>query len=127
MRKSLTHRGEVVEVLVRKSGIKIITLAKKIGKNPGTIYNWFSYPNLGWDKIEKIGKVIGHDFRIEFPEMPMYMDKSQSLSPNILSEPEEKYGTANQLKRCLQELELIKSKYISLLEVHNKLLRELKK
>ena len=123
MKKSEEHRGEIVEKIVRKSGIKLTSLVKLVGvKSHGTLYNWFSYQNLDWEKIEKIGRAIGHDFRIEFPDMPVYLKNIQT--PIEVNEPIEGYGNYDPLKKCNEEMELWRSKYINLLETHNKLLKD---
>ena len=62
------HSGEIVELAVRRKGICISELSRRMHVNRRSIYNWFQQKNLPPPNIRKIGLVIRHDFSKEFPE-----------------------------------------------------------
>lgn len=119
----MKDRGAIVEQVVRKSGVKLTTIRDRLKINYGTIYNWFSYPQLEWEHIERIGRVIGHDFRVEFPDMPVYLEVKEETE--VVGEPKEDYGY-DPLKRQVKETDMWRNKYIQLLEKYNELLKNAK-
>lgn len=101
--------------MVRQSHIPISEIARKIGYNRKSIYDFFHNPELPLDTIIKIGKVIRHDFRQDFPEL-------FAFNKNELNELTEAYGN-NRLEECVKEKDEWMHKYITLLEQHNALLK----
>ncbi|CCM10096.1 Putative uncharacterized protein [Cardinium endosymbiont cEper1 of Encarsia pergandiella] len=65
----MQHRGEIIENVVRRSGISISVLAEKIGISRNTLYNRFKEKNLSYDFILTLGKVLHYNFAVHFPEM----------------------------------------------------------
>jgi hypothetical protein len=63
------HRGEIVEKVVRRSGYPLTKLSSRLGISRNTLYNRFLYPNLSGQFISEVGKLIHHDFTVEFPEL----------------------------------------------------------
>ena len=110
----MKHRGEIVEKIIRQSHIPISEIARKIGYNRKSIYDFFHNAELPLDTILKIGKVIRYDFRNEFPELFSFK--------NELNDFPESYGN-QQLEDCVKEKNEWMFKYISLLEQHNALLK----
>jgi hypothetical protein len=113
------HRGEIVQKAVRASNMTLAAIARQIGYDRTSLYNFFLNPELPFDIIIKIGKVIHYDFRKDFPELFIHNPA------NIVSEPEIKYQSQT-LNDCLKEKENWRSKYYALLEEHNDLLRRTK-
>ena len=105
----MVHRGEIVEKIVRQSNVPIVKVAKLMGKNPKTLYNWFGEENLNLQKILDIGKVIHHDFSEQFKELKDLPNQLMIVAENV-----EPYGKE----------ENFKEKYYRLLEEQNALLRE---
>jgi hypothetical protein len=69
-----SHRGQVVQsVMANKklNGHKItqVWLAQKLGISRKTIENWLDKHDLDAVKIREVGRAIGHDFSIQFPEL----------------------------------------------------------
>ncbi|MBE9583765.1 helix-turn-helix domain-containing protein [Mucilaginibacter sp. JRF] len=103
MDKHLQQHGQLVEAAVRRRGINLSDLAKELGVNRRTIYNWFQSPNLKRDVIYRIGLRIGHDFSVEFPELftsDMFSNErmrtlaySNTITGNEGSDWKEKYIT----------------------------------
>ncbi|WP_040478844.1 TetR/AcrR family transcriptional regulator [Mariniradius saccharolyticus] len=117
----LTHRGKILREVVDKycaaQGSTISAVAQKAGYNQATIYRHFEKEDLPFHIIRKYGKAMGHDFRMEYPEMEEEMA--------AWSEPTEKYGNYTQtLSEVVLERDQWREKYYRLLEIHNKLLME---
>ena len=65
----MIHRDEIVEQVIRESGYSITNIAQKLGKSRRWMYLLFDNPNIPIDLILQIGKIIYHDFSLEFPEV----------------------------------------------------------
>ncbi|MGI2299362.1 helix-turn-helix domain-containing protein [Candidatus Cardinium hertigii] len=102
----MQHRGEIIENVVRRSGISISVLAEKIGISRNTLYNRFKEKNLSYDFILTLGKVLHYNFAVHFPEM-----KSDRTLPDD----------------ARTELFQLEQKYENLLEKYNWLLKFLLK
>lgn len=93
---------------VRKSKIPIKTIAEEAGYTGRHMYNLFETEELALELFIKIGKIIGHDFSNELPELAAY---------SVIKEPEVVYETNLQYKQ----------KYLELLEKHVQLIEEMKR
>jgi len=103
------HRGEMVELAIRKSGYTITTISEKLGVSRNTLYNKFQKPNLNYDFIALVGQLIHYDFSNEFPVLKQIsLDRSEKAGPQD-----------NAHVGVLLRLE---QQYFRLLEVYNKLL-----
>lgn len=112
----MKHRGEIVEKAVRQSGVPISEIARSIGYNRKSMYDFFQKADLGLDIVIQIGKAIRHDFRKDFPEL-FFSDR------NEVGEPVEDYKSSADLEECIKERNEWMYKYIDLLEQHNALLK----
>lgn len=65
----MIHRGEIVRKEIDKSGYNKSLLAERLGISRGTLYNKLEETNLNWEFIFQLGKIINHDFSIDFPEL----------------------------------------------------------
>lgn len=65
----MAHRGEIVDNQIRKSGVSFAAVARLLKISRQTLYRYIEDMNLSFQIIEKIGKVIQHDFTEDFPEM----------------------------------------------------------
>jgi transcriptional regulator with XRE-family HTH domain len=102
------HMGELLERVVRKKGLNITELARAVGVQRRTMYNWFATPQLSKAILQKIAKVIVYDFRQ--PDA-----KPSIVAPNIVA-------IATDLV-TLDNDEYWKDKYIDLLERYSKILK----
>lgn len=102
----MKHRGEIVERVIRKSGLSLTILAAKLGISRNTLYNRFKEKNLSYDFILTVGSILHYNFALDFPEM--------------LSDTQEPGDVRAELWR-------LEKKYKSLLEKSNRLLRFLLK
>lgn len=105
MAKSI-HRGKILRDVIRDSGYTISKLAKDMDISRSTIYNDFQREFISNDEFFKYGKMLGHDFSKEIPELGQY---------SIIKESNEDYISQKQYRE----------KYYALLENHIKLLHEL--
>lgn len=107
----MIHRGEIVERVVRNSGIPLTKVAARMGKSRRWIYNVFETSDLSLDLILEFGKILHYDFSKEIPQI--------INTKSILSDAAVPYGEENS--------EYWKSKYYRLLEEYNELLKSVSK
>ena len=105
----MLHRGEVIEKAIRESGYSITTVAQRLGKSRRWMYLLFDNPAVSIELILQIGKIIYHDFSLEFPEVIQ--------GKKIANEPQNTYGNND-------EVAFWKEKYFTLLEEYNTLLKQ---
>lgn len=105
----MEHRGEIIEQAVRKSGMAITKVADKLGKSRRWMYLMFENPNVPYETIIAIGKIIHHDFSTEIKNMA-----------KAFSDPKDEYLNK------LHDAEYWREKYYTLLEEHHELLKKVK-
>jgi plasmid maintenance system antidote protein VapI len=108
MKNMSTHHGEILEKVIRRTGPSLTDLAKLMNVNRRSIYNWFIQQRLKPDTILRIGRAIGHDFSVEFPELFVSDDFRVEISSETAAE---------------SKLNVWKEKYIDLLERYNFLMK----
>ncbi|TWR28839.1 response regulator [Mucilaginibacter pallidiroseus] len=62
------HNGEIVKKVLIRKGLKAESLSALLSLNKITVDRLLSNPNLKWAVIATIGRLIEHDFSLEFPE-----------------------------------------------------------
>lgn len=97
MNNDYIHIGNIVQEQVKKSGIKIAELARRINKSRRFVYILFENRNAPLHYVEEIGDALHYDFSSEISGI----------------------NKAKEIEVCW------KDKYISLLEEHNKLLKKM--
>jgi predicted transcriptional regulator len=97
------HKGQLLERVIRRKGLNISELAKTVGVNRRSMYNWFAEADLKVGIMEKISEAIDHDF---------------STDIYISSHASELNASQNRAR----EDEYWKDKYIDLLERYSELL-----
>jgi hypothetical protein len=106
----MLHRSEVIEKAIRESGYSITTVAQRLDKSRRWMYLLFENPGVSIELILQIGKIIYHDFSLEFPEVIQ--------GKKVVKESENKgYGNND-------EVSFWKEKYFTLLEEYNTLLKQ---
>ena len=96
MNNDSIHIGNIVQNQVKKSGIKIAELARRINKSRRFIYVLFDNKNAPLHYVQEIGNAIHYDFSSEISGI----DKSKEVEFSW------------------------KDKYLKLLEEHNELLKK---
>jgi len=107
----MVHKGEIIEKAVRRSGISITELSKRIGISRRHIYNVFNNPDINWEIIVQIGKVIHYDFSKDFVELETFPENKKILHEDIPTPFDN-----NPI--------YWKNKYLILLEEYNSLLKD---
>ncbi|MBL4678250.1 MAG: TetR family transcriptional regulator [Mucilaginibacter sp.] len=111
------HQGQTIEYIVRRNGYNISDLARALGVNRRTLYNYFKSPLIKSKIIYQAGCVVRHDFSEEFPELfapgefDAAFEQTSSLSLNY-NQPQNEDAE-------------YKSKYLELLEKYHELLNAL--
>ncbi|RZL19318.1 MAG: XRE family transcriptional regulator [Pedobacter sp.] len=100
------HMGQLLEKVIRKKGLNISKLAKAIGVDRRSMYNWFSEPELKAGVLERIAEAIDYDFSAEVP-------KASIKHPDLIASSKE-----------IRDDEYWKDKYIDLLERYSNLLKK---
>lgn len=105
----MEHRGEIIERAVRDSGIKLTSIAKKLGKTRQWMYLTFENPNVPLDVVLAIGKIIFYDFSEEITSLqkPMKVEEKEAQEYKKL---DENYW---------------KEKYFNLMEEHHLLMKKI--
>lgn len=102
----MIHQGEIIEKVVRRSGISITELSRRMKVHRRSIYNWFNQPRLSIYLVAQIGDVLQYDFSKDFPDYS-FKDLPGQASPS---------------KAGADSPEYWESKYLDLLERYNDLL-----
>jgi hypothetical protein len=108
-----THRGKIVEYIIRRHPLGLSEISRKLGISRRTLYNWFEKEDLGMSDIIKIGFAIGHDFSNEFP---------LGVFENSLSNLKDQEMEASHSDSGHQAIHFWMEKYIRLLEQYNEIL-----
>ena len=106
----ILHRGEIIEKAIRESGYSITIVAQRLGKSRRWMYLLFENTAVSIELILQIGKIIYHDFSLDFPEIIQ--------GKKVTNEPENK-GHA-----IKEEVSFWKEKYFTLLEEYNALIKQ---
>jgi len=104
----MKHKGELIEKAVRKSGVKLTVLAKRLKRSRGYLYYLFQTRDVSFEEAMKIGRLINYDFSSEYD--------------TILHEP-----VSPSYDRSKKSVEYWKTKYIELLERYNDMMEAGKK
>lgn len=91
----------------------ISRIAKNLGVSRSTIYNWYDKPDISWDHIFQIGKIINHDFMEDFPEL--------AKPSSMVREPIISFKAPLTLEECNAQLSEYKEKYMRVLEKNQEL------
>ena len=103
-----------MEKAIRRSGIAITFIARRMQHSAKWLYNQFSRPNVSVDHLLDLGEIINYDFGDEILCLKKYRAKFLS---NMVSDGEMVYNASG-------EMFVPVSKYIELLENHNRLLEQ---
>ena len=113
----MKHRGEIIEKVVRESGIPISIIAKSLKKSRQFVYNIFGNPNVPVDIIVLIGKITHHDFSQEFKDLIVAPKKYKVVPSTETLNEDDQNNDANHWR----------TKYLEVLEKYNQLLQEVVK
>jgi len=112
------HHGQLIEKIIRLNGYNISELARLLSVDRRTIYIWFKKKRLKKDVILQFAEHINHDFSVDFPEIFLQANQSQSLNTSDCADEGSEYNNTLPDKDIHQ-------KYIELLEKYNNLLQKM--
>lgn len=118
MTTPIKHKGQIVERVSRQSGYTITKIAARLKISRNTLYNKFSNPNLSPEFIKKVGKIINHDFSVEFTDMKREVEEGREKTSPYTA----KGGI--EISRLMKEYFALSKKHRSLLELLVKLANE---
>lgn len=108
------HKGALIEKLIRRNGVSISDLAKRMGVNRRSVYNWFDQQTLKLEVVIKIGNIVGCDIPKEHPEA-FTPDEFSMLDELDIYNKQHSPDTSSDEKFWMD-------KYVTLLEEYNQLL-----
>ncbi|MCZ4319909.1 hypothetical protein O4H26_13020 [Aequorivita viscosa] len=108
MSKKSVHRGEILENAIKVRGIAIKVAASKAGYSRSSYYKHIDQKDLSLHILIRYGSNLEIDFSKDIPELNS-IDYSESGNPKTL-------------KEALNQNNILKEKYYSLLEKYNELL-----
>jgi hypothetical protein len=82
---TMASRGEIVKKVVQESGLSISRLARKINISRAQLYLDFANPEMSFDRILAIGKVLKHDFSLEFKDLSSDLVNLVNEEPGVLN------------------------------------------
>jgi lambda repressor-like predicted transcriptional regulator len=109
------HSGEIVEMAVRRKGVSISELSRRMHVNRRSIYNWFQQRVLKIETICEIGYIIGYDFSQDFPDD--FTQQGFAIMENLIES-----GKKNNADST-NSVHFWMTKYINVLEKYNELLQ----
>lgn len=123
--RTMPHQGQILQEVIKSSGVSITHLVDELGITRPTIYRKFKDATLDYNFVKQVGEIIGHDFSNDFTplqqsSLPFVQNvtrpAAQSIvTPRVTSQQHVDNDTAKQLM-------VLQTKYIALLEAHNELL-----
>ena len=92
------HIGKKIREVVDKSPIKIVDFAKKINMTRDGAYKIFEKETIATDQLEKISKVLNHDF---FSYYQAHLSLATDNNPNYGYASKEDFDELSKLVRIL--------------------------
>ncbi|MBI3138035.1 MAG: helix-turn-helix domain-containing protein [Sphingobacteriales bacterium] len=108
------NRGQILATAVEASGLKKEEAARKAGYSRSAYYKHIDSPDLDFSILIAYGKALRYDFTDDIPDMPRY----------LLEDPDEIYGTPENMTEAMLIISQLKNKYLELLEKYNRLIEE---
>lgn len=121
----MSHQGEILQEAIKSSGISITRLVEELGITRPTIYRKFKDETLDANFVKNVGEIIGHNFANDFTIIQQsslpFVTPIARLSVSSVVTPR---VTAPALTDSdyKQQLLVLQTKYIALLEAYNELL-----
>ena len=108
------HRGALLEAAVNERHVNISQMVKRMGISRGTYYNHIQDPDLSLEQLAKYGRVIGHDFSQQLPE----------LKRLVLEEPESLYRTPITMEEAIEQRDYWREQYYRQVKEYNELAKK---
>ena len=121
----MPHQGEILQEVIKNSGISITRIVEELGITRPTIYRKFKDETLDYNFVKRIGEIINHDFSNEFTgvkQNTLYFVTPVPKPPVTNSVTPRVTQTFNVDPDLSKQLLALQIKYIALLEAYNELL-----
>ena len=94
------HQGNIIELAIKKSKYSIVDIARELGVNRRTVYNYLNKEVVPQDQLEKFEKVLDVDFSVEYPSVFTKYDKI----PGSFSKPTQDSGQPQQVEQPIESI-----------------------
>lgn len=111
----MKDRGEILQDVIKKKGISLSEVGRRLGIDRSTVYRHTKNANLDDATLLQYGKALNYDFSMEIPELYNSM--------KLVNEPSPEYRNKT-YDELLIERDYYKDKYINLLEKYNVLVED---
>jgi len=121
----MPHQGEILQEAIKHSGISITRIVEELGITRPTIYRKFKEDTLDASFVTNVGQIIGHDFSQDFTiaqqsSLPFVTPASRVNVTNSVTSRVTQPAKAD--SDSTNQLIVLQTKYIALLEAYNELL-----
>lgn len=114
----IEERGAIVRTAIIRSGMKMSKVADRLEISRPTLNRRLNEPFLDFDFIREVGKIITHDFSVDFKEL---VAERPAAERPAAQEPISLYGIES-LESCKDRLLLLYGAYTEVLNKYNTLL-----
>jgi hypothetical protein len=104
----------MLEAAVHDRNVNIKQMTRRMGISRGTYYNHIQNPELPLEQLAKYGKVIGHDFSQQLPEMKRL----------VLEESEGVYKTPETIEEAIVQRDYWREQYYKQVKEYNELAKK---
>lgn len=121
----MPHQGEILQEVIKNSGISITRIVDELGITRPTIYRKFKDDTLDANFVTRIGEIINHDFSHDFTlvQQSVLPFVTQHLKNSVTNSVTRSVTSPlNSDSESAKALLALQTKYIALLEAYNELL-----
>lgn len=120
----MIHQGDALRALLKKEGVTLSALARRMHVHANTITNYVQSPELKLDVWRQIGSALKRDLSDLVPGLPSFAPASRaSTDPPGPPLPVATPKVPESLSSCQKELFRVQAAYIQLMEEHLELVR----
>jgi hypothetical protein len=105
------HRGEILEKVVKQTGLRIEVAIRKTGYSRSAYYKHIKEKDLSLHILIKYGNALNYDFSFDIPDLKQLVGERNPDQPVNLQD-------------ALLVISNLKEKYLNLLEKYNILLEQ---
>ena len=121
----MPHQGEILQEVIKNSGISITRIVEELGITRPTIYRKFKEETVDYNFVKKVGDIINHDFSREFTSLqqsslPFVTSVARNYVANVVTRGVTTLQPVD--SDTSKQLLTLQTKYIALLEAYNELL-----
>lgn len=96
------HQGEALEIIIRRLGVNVTTLADQIGVSRSAVYQWFDKDVVSLDNINKLSEALKMDmYDLLQKEMKVKNPKKIYQPVATVEEPQASYASPTPIQVLL--------------------------